>query len=234
MKHRSPFLVFLLSMVTFGLYNIYWLADTRDGLVRSTNVKVPSIWILFSPLAVLFLIGIVMGVVSVSLGANDPGSAGEHVTNVISVLGSFVAVLLIIPLQVYWYWKFSKAVGVYTRGHMSAGSSLLLIILLGVIGIAIVQDSLNNATDTIAPYGQVAPPMQPLAGTNSQPMAPMQQPGFQPPMQPLQTMPPQYPQPYPPMAPQPPAYPQAPMPQVDQYGNIVQPPQYPPAAPPQA
>src|SRR6185312_5784755 len=169
MKHRSPLVVFLLSVVTFGIYDIYWLADTRDGVVRTTNAKVPSIWILFSPLALLFVIAVISGVVSVSLSANDPGGTGEHVANVISALGGILTVLAIIPLQIYWYWKFSQAVSIYTRGHMSAGSSILLIILLGVIGIAIVQDSLNSATDTIAPYGQVAPPVQPLAGMGMQP-----------------------------------------------------------------
>ena len=34
MQHRSPAAVFILSLVTFGIYAIYWEVKTKGELVR--------------------------------------------------------------------------------------------------------------------------------------------------------------------------------------------------------
>ena len=53
--------------------------------------------------------------------------------------------LLIIPfVNWYWMWKFSQGVEMVTNKEMSAGAAFLLIFFLGVIGMAIVQSSLNK------------------------------------------------------------------------------------------
>ena len=53
--------------------------------------------------------------------------------------------LSIIPF-VYWYWlwKFSEGVEMVTNKEMSAGTAFVLMLLLGPIGMAIVQSSLNK------------------------------------------------------------------------------------------
>jgi len=53
--------------------------------------------------------------------------------------------LLIIPIVNFlWYWKFSEGVETVTKKEMGAGAAFILLILLGPIGMAIVQSSLNK------------------------------------------------------------------------------------------
>jgi len=53
--------------------------------------------------------------------------------------------LIIIPLiNFYWMWKFSEGVEHVTKGRMGAAVAFLVLFLLSVIGMAIVQGSLNS------------------------------------------------------------------------------------------
>ena len=53
--------------------------------------------------------------------------------------------LLIIPVVDYWWlWKFCQGVELVTNKEMGAGVALLLIFLIGAIGMAIIQSSLNK------------------------------------------------------------------------------------------
>ena len=53
--------------------------------------------------------------------------------------------LIIIPLiNYFWLWKFCEGVEMVTNKEMGAGVAFLLIFFLGVIGMAIIQDKLNN------------------------------------------------------------------------------------------
>lgn len=56
--------------------------------------------------------------------------------------------LSIIPLvNIYWLWKWSCGVEYVTNKELSGASAFLLLMLLNVIGMAIVQSSLNTAID---------------------------------------------------------------------------------------
>ena len=53
--------------------------------------------------------------------------------------------LLIIPVvDLWWLWKFCQGVELVTNKEMGAGVALLLIFLIGAIGMAIIQSSLNK------------------------------------------------------------------------------------------
>jgi hypothetical protein len=53
--------------------------------------------------------------------------------------------LLIIPfVGLYWIWLYSVGVEKVTNGKLSAAVTLLLLMLLGPIGMAIVQNSFNE------------------------------------------------------------------------------------------
>ncbi len=53
--------------------------------------------------------------------------------------------LLIIPFVSYfWLWKFCEGVDVVTNKEMGAGIAFLLVLFLGIIGMAIIQDKLNK------------------------------------------------------------------------------------------
>lgn len=53
--------------------------------------------------------------------------------------------LIIIPLvNIWWLWKYSQGVEKVTAGKMSAAVAFILLFLLGVIGMAIIQDTFNR------------------------------------------------------------------------------------------
>jgi magnesium-transporting ATPase (P-type) len=52
-KHRNLLLMVLWSVLTFGLYGIYWYYQTSDEIIRASNEKAsPLVWtlLLFVPL----------------------------------------------------------------------------------------------------------------------------------------------------------------------------------------
>lgn len=60
-KRRNPFLVFLFSLITFGIYGIYWLYSTTKELKGNTK-SAPEPWMVF-----LMLVPVVNIVVAILL-----------------------------------------------------------------------------------------------------------------------------------------------------------------------
>jgi len=59
--------------------------------------------------------------------------------------------LLIVPfVNFYWLWRFSAGVEKTTNGDTSAGLSFILVLLLGVIGMAVIQSGLNKVAKPAA------------------------------------------------------------------------------------
>ena len=92
-----------------------------------------------NPILIIFLTMITFGIyglvwyVSVKNEMNRKGA------------GIPTAWLIIIPfINYYWLWKFSEGVEKVTRGKMNGPVAFLLIFLLGIIGGAIIQNSLNQ------------------------------------------------------------------------------------------
>ncbi len=53
--------------------------------------------------------------------------------------------LLVVPfVNYYWMWKFCEGVETVTSEGMSAGVAFMLLFFLGVVGMAIIQSSLNK------------------------------------------------------------------------------------------
>ncbi len=55
MQHRSPAAVFLLSLITFGIYSIYWQVKTKGELVNQ-GADIPTSWLIIVPIANLYWI----------------------------------------------------------------------------------------------------------------------------------------------------------------------------------
>lgn len=109
MRKQNPLAVFLLSIITFGIYGIFWLARTRGEMVRK-GAEIPTTW------------------------------------------------LIIIPIvQLWYYWKWSAGVNFVTK-KLDAILVFILILLLGSIGFAIVQDSFNSVGEESATPQPVATP----------------------------------------------------------------------------
>jgi len=49
-EKRNPIAVFLLPMVTFGIYSLYWLVKTKGELNRSGAERIPTAWWWLVPL----------------------------------------------------------------------------------------------------------------------------------------------------------------------------------------
>lgn len=99
MKNRSPFLVFFLSCITFGIYGLVWHVQTKEEM-RDVGISIPTAWLLLIPFA-----------------------------------------------NLYWYWCYAEAVEDITDGRSSSIGTFLLHVLLGPLGIAITQSSLNKVRD---------------------------------------------------------------------------------------
>lgn len=67
MKQRDIFKMLALMFVTFGIYNLYWLKQTRDEMV-ARGAKIPTFWLLFAPLVffILLTIGLFVALVTSS------------------------------------------------------------------------------------------------------------------------------------------------------------------------
>lgn len=56
--------------------------------------------------------------------------------------------LLIVPIvSIWWMWKYSGGVEHVTRGKTSQVIAFVLMFVLGVIGMAIIQDAFNKVAD---------------------------------------------------------------------------------------
>jgi hypothetical protein len=54
-KHRNIILVYLFSIITLGIYAIYWWVSTKNE-INSLGAKIPTAWLLIIPIANLYWI----------------------------------------------------------------------------------------------------------------------------------------------------------------------------------
>ena len=208
MKIRSPIKVFLLSIVTLGIYDLYWLVKTRADLNKETTKHVPTIWLIIIPFIVLGAGLILMIVGTRSLPATSSYSAGSYSFNnnsfnntptyasgssvsngnsSLSGLGvagfviTIIAYLLFLTVVPYWFFKYSKSINEYTKGKMGTAVSFLLLWLLHFIGVALVQDAINDTLEAGPSTGA-----QPIGPSGQDPVAPMGQFPQTPPPAPMQ------------------------------------------------
>lgn len=135
-----------MSIITLGIYDIYWMFSTRYELIKK-GLSVPTPWIIFAPLLGLLLVA-VLQICRVAL-INDSGTTVATIINVISVLVGILAVLAIIPLAIYWTWKYSQAVEKVTKNALSAEVSFVIALITAFIGFwfiwpVVVQYYYNN------------------------------------------------------------------------------------------
>lgn len=49
MQKRSPFLVFFLPLVTFGIYSLVWFVKTKNEM-NTKGAQIPTAWLLIIPI----------------------------------------------------------------------------------------------------------------------------------------------------------------------------------------
>jgi hypothetical protein len=99
MQKRSVGMVLLLSLVTLGIYSIYWHVKTKQEMV-SCGADIPTAWLLIVPIG-----------------------------------------------NLYWLWKWCGGIEHITREKMTAPVAFLLHVMLPMIGMMILQDTMNKAVD---------------------------------------------------------------------------------------
>jgi hypothetical protein len=158
MKQRSIGKMFLLTIVTLGIYRLYWFVKTRSEMMQlNKDIKIPSVLWLVAPL-LLVILAIGFFIFSGDFSSSDE-TAKSLTTNQIFSMAFFYLTLLVAPFLVaIWLWKYSKGVEVVSGEKMSFAIALL--ILLAVpdgIDILIVQDTFNK----IAAKTQSGPVLNP-------------------------------------------------------------------------
>ncbi len=145
MKKRSVASVVLLTIVTLGIYALFWLYYTKKDLMRYGQ-KIPSMWTLFLPVLLIIQVMLIAAVTGgLREGSDTSFSPGFMV--VISLLYVFATFY---PL--YWMYQYCKAASAATNNYVQLGWSYAVYVVTWVMGITMpiwvgmMQDSFNKAT----------------------------------------------------------------------------------------
>jgi len=154
------------SLLTFGIYDLFWLVSVKKELNAKTNVKTPSVLILFAPIGIVF-IGAIIGAIATS-NVSDKATAA----NIVTLIVYAVAIFAFLPIYFLWFFKFSKSVSVYTNGELSTAVNMLLLWMLRFVGMAIMQDKFNDMIAAgQAPKGETPPQEANITPAASAPVA---------------------------------------------------------------
>ncbi|PID99426.1 hypothetical protein CSA80_01545 [Candidatus Saccharibacteria bacterium] len=165
MQQRSIVKVFLLSVVTLGIYRLYWFAKTRQEMMNvNEDVRVPHIIWLIAPIGMMALI--VLLFVAMIVAADE--HALSPVIQVLVTMVFFIAMTVLPFVLAMWLWKYSKAVELVTGEKMTFAMALL--VLLAVpdgIDILIVQDTFNKMAAPEAQPSVATAPAGPVSSDRS-------------------------------------------------------------------
>lgn len=162
MKYRNPIVVALLTLITFGIYGIYWLYKTRLEIVgRNSNpASIPRLITLFLPIIALFAVIPLVAMIDLVEGnANIIGTA-------VGILFCTVCIIVAIVIPFWWFYKYCMATAKVTKRTEGSVLYVLWVVcwLAGfyIIWPAIVQNDLNKLaakpTTPDAPYPPHHPP----------------------------------------------------------------------------
>ena len=137
-EYRNPFGVAALCLVTLGIYSYYWFAVTSRTLNQATSVRLPD----FIKVVVYPLLGFYgLLLLTSAIDATAPGT-NWAITALYVIAGA--GLLCWAVYLIYWYTLFARAVHQYTKRSSVLGI-FLLVLVLGFIGIGIIQNRFNKA-----------------------------------------------------------------------------------------
>ena len=163
MKNRSVPKVIIFSLITLGIYTLFWLRDTRKELVNRGQDVLP-VKILLLPVAALVAVGLLQFLSHFLLQDTGESNLVLKISNILAIVVGILVVVAVIPLTIWWYYKYCQAVEAVTKGQTSLALSFGLLIVLSVLGFAfiwpgIIQDGFNRLS---APQGPgIDPPTVP-------------------------------------------------------------------------
>jgi hypothetical protein len=141
MKRRSLIAVFLLEIVTLGIYSFYWLYRTRLELIAKTHMDIPRLIIPFLP-AMVFLVAFIL---QLTLGFSQ---ASGIVVSLVSIV-TFSSVPVFVGLIVWWMWQYSRVVAVATQNTTSQAFTFWIWVLTvvasaNIIWFLVMQNKFNQ------------------------------------------------------------------------------------------
>lgn len=160
MKRRNPFLVLLFSLITLGIYTLFWLHFTRGELLARVEDKksIWPVWYLLIPFA-LIIFAVMIYAVNYSSGNNPPAS-----NSIVFLIGA-ASVVAMVVVPFIWFYKYSKVVGGVTHEMDGTTLYILWIVLslfsVGFVWPLIVQLELNKFIDKQAGSATPQAPMPP-------------------------------------------------------------------------
>jgi hypothetical protein len=164
MRKRSLAMVVILGLITFGIYQLYWLISTRKEMVQR-GAYVPRVLILFLPLIALAVLALLQLLLQVGFSAvsaeGAPTATGPHILEIFMVTFAILAAIALIPVTFYWIYKYCQAAERVTGGQITTNFAFAMYALLTIFGVgfiwpAIVQDTFNKLSDANPPAAQQA------------------------------------------------------------------------------
>jgi hypothetical protein len=146
MQQRNLLKMFLLTLVTLGIYQIYWLYATRKEMIARGGLSIPRVIVLFLPL-LLLVAGFILLAITSSLTGNS--SSGVTPANVIVLIVCIISMIAWPIISIWWTWRYAVAVEATTEHRMSRDLVfwtwlLLVFISSPVVWMLMVQNEFNH------------------------------------------------------------------------------------------
>ncbi|MCL2444651.1 DUF4234 domain-containing protein [Candidatus Saccharibacteria bacterium] len=213
MKNRNPALVALFSFLSFGIYYIYWMVQTKIEM-NNLGAKIPTAWFIIVPFANIWWLWKWCEGVGIVSGDKNKGFMLAGIYGAMIVLGIISSSVMMNNAQVTQ--TVNPVTGMITTevsSSASGASALPSLLLFGgyIAFLVIAQLEFNKVAakggnPMTVPGGQPLPPQQGFQGAPMSPQQPMEQPQAFPQQPPAQPSPvqdsPQDNQPFPPQQPQ--------------------------------
>lgn len=169
MKKRILWKMFVLEIITLGIYRVYWFIKTRQEMMdndKSIKILSPMLFVIPFILIVISFGFVVFG--SIQSAAELPEACkdssysqvttreGSYVTKTtrsecqitpqtLPMIVFIISLIVIWPIAIVWLWSYSKGVETTTNGKMHFALTLIILILVpDGIDILLVQDSFNK------------------------------------------------------------------------------------------
>jgi hypothetical protein len=143
MKKIAVWKVVLLTLITGGIYAIFWCARIRDYLEKNEKhtEKVPR-WLWLVSIPVFSGVALSVAVVALILGYSGTLSVDASLTTfgVACVLIGVYA----LALGLWWLWYFAKVMATITQGRMRRPAALILYVFIGAFVVAFYQYYINR------------------------------------------------------------------------------------------
>lgn len=137
MQHRKIWKVFVFTILTLGIYRLYWFIKTRSEMMSlDPSIKIMSPWFFVLP---VLLFALAIGLLAVS-------------ASILSIILFYILIFSIGPLIAVWLWGYSQAVEKITKEKTSFAMAMVILLLVpDGIDILIIQDGFNKVADQAPP-----------------------------------------------------------------------------------